>query len=307
MSEEIVRYDVVIVGAGPAGLTAAIYAKRAGMSTIILEGKYTGGLIALSPQIENYPGFQSISGLELVNKIAEHAKQYAEIKEGEQVKDIKVNSENIELITDTSKYIAKAVILATGTEYRKLDAKGAKEFEGRGISYCATCDGFFFKGKKVIVVGGGNSAAREALHLKHVGCKVTIVHRRDKMRAEDTLLKRLLDEGIEFEWDSVVEEILGDSKVTAVKIRNVKSNQTKTLDVSGIFVAIGMKPNSELASLIGAHLDSQGYIIVDDMMRTSIKRIYAAGDVTGGLRQVITACAKGAIAATACKEVVHGV
>ncbi len=299
------NYDLVIVGGGPAGLTAAIYAKRSGMSTVILEGKFVGGLIATSPQIENYPGFSSISGLELMEKMAEHARQYTDIIEGEEVKGMKVSDDRVEIETENGMYIAKAVIIATGTEYRKLEVKGESDFEGKGVSYCATCDGFFFKGKKVIVAGGGDAAAREALHLKHIGCDVTIVHRRDAMRAEEALVKKLVDAGIRFEWDSVIEEILGDTKVTGVRLKNVKTNNVKKLEASGVFVAIGKRAKSELAAMVGARLDPQGYIIVDDGMRTSVKRVYAAGDITGGLRQVITACAKGAIAATSCKEVVH--
>jgi len=275
-------YEIAIVGAGAAGCAAAIYAGRSGASVAVFDKGMGGGLTLEAPKIENYPGFKSIGGVELAEKMKEHAAEYAEMKYGEEVKELKVTENGVEVITNRGKYFVGAVILCTGAEHRKLGVKGEKEFAGKGVSYCATCDGFFFKGKKVAVVGGGNSAVIEAIYLKQIGCDVSVIHRRDELRAEKALEEEAKEKGIQFIWNSVVEEIIGKEMVEGVKIKNVKTGEEKILEVSGVFISIGEEPQNQLAKQLGLKLDENGYIIVDDMGRTSMERIFAAGDVTGG-------------------------
>jgi len=297
------NYELGIIGAGPAGYAAAIYAERAGVKTIVFDKGMGGGLAAISPNIENYPGFESISGFELVEKMKVHASKYAEIKFGEEVTDI-VKKENIFTIkTSKTKYPVKAVLLCTGTEYRKLDVSGEKEFSGRGVSYCATCDGFFFKGKNVAVVGGGNAALIEAIYLKQIGCsQVHIIHRRDQFRAEKAYENEAKDKGVIFHFNKIVDKINGNQKVENLDLKDTKTDKESKLEIDGVFVSIGEIPQNDLAKKLGVKLDDKGFILIDKEGRTNVKGVYAAGDITGGLRQVVTACAEGAIAALAATE-----
>jgi thioredoxin reductase (NADPH) len=261
-----------------------------------------GGLVAVTPVVENYPGFTNIAGKRLMDLIFAQAKNYVDIHEGEELHEIKIGK-NIEAFTNRGKYVGKALILATGAQYKKLGVPGEESFSGHGVSYCATCDGYFFKDKKVLMVGGGNSALTDALHLKNLGAKVAIVHRRDKFRAEKYLQESIEREKIPVIWDSVVEEILGKGKsVTGIKVKNVKTKSTKTHPVEGVFIAIGEEPNSKLAGELGIKLDEGRFIDIDNKCRTNIPRIYAAGDVTGGVRQIVTAVSEGATAALAAFE-----
>ncbi|MBC7080855.1 MAG: thioredoxin-disulfide reductase [Thermoplasmatales archaeon] len=289
-------YEIAIIGAGPAGCSAGIYAGRGGAKAVIFDRGMGGGLAINSPKIENYPGFLSIGGVELMERMKEHASQYAEMRLFEEVKDIKVGEE-IEVITDKGRYGVKVVIICTGTEPRKLNVKGEREFSGRGVSYCATCDGLFFKGKKVVVVGGGNSAVIEAIYLRNIGVDVSIVHRRDELRAEKIIEEEAIERGINFIWNSVVEEIFGKEKVEGIKIRNVKTNEVKEMSIDGVFVSIGEEPRNEIAKKVGLALDEHGFIKIDDMGKTNIDKIFAAGDITGGVRQIVVACSEGAKAA----------
>jgi len=292
--------ELIIVGGGPAGLSAGIYGARSGLKTLILEKAVAGGLAGEAPLIENYPGLDAIRGMELVEKLKAHAAKYVELREFEPVKDIEVGKDFL-VRTEKGKYSTRTLILATGTTHKKLGVKGENEFFGKGVSYCATCDGFLFKGKKVAVVGGGNSAAMEAIYLDSVGCDVTLIHRRDELRAEDYLRKNL--EGkIDIRLNSVVEEITGDNFVKSVRIHNTKEKTKKDLKVAGVFVSAGENPNSELAAKIGVSLDEKGYVITDKTQRTNIPRVYAAGDVTGGVKQIVIACSKGAVAALSAFE-----
>jgi thioredoxin reductase (NADPH) len=295
-------YDVIIIGAGAAGLSAAIYAKRYGLSTLVLEQNISGGAAAEAPMIENYPGFISISGMDLTEKMKEHAKAYAEIKEVTAVTGIEKNGSGFTLIAGKDRYEARSVILATGAGHKKLNAKGESEFIGKGVSYCATCDGFFFRDKKVAVIGGGNTAAIEAMHLKKLGCDVLMVHRRGELRAEKALQEKLFDSGVAVVWNSVLEEIRGDAKVKAIKVKNTKTGSISEIAVEGVFIAVGEAPRNELAKQLGAACDEAGSVIVDKAQRSSVAKFYAAGDITGGLRQVITACAEGAVAANSAQE-----
>ncbi len=299
------NYELGIIGAGPAGYAAAIYAERAGVKTIVFDKGMGGGLAAISPNIENYPGFESISGFELVEKMKVHASKYAEIKFGEDVTDI-VKKENVFTVkTSKTKYPVKAVLLCTGTEYRKLTVSGEKEFFGRGVSYCATCDGFFFKGKNVAVVGGGNAALIEAIYLKQIGCsQVHIIHRRDQFRAEKAYENEAKDKGVIFHFNKIVEKINGNQKVENLDLKDTKTDKESKLEIDGVFVSIGEIPQNDLAKKLGVKLDDKGFILIDKEGRTNVKGVYAAGDITGGLRQVVTACAEGAIAALASTEAV---
>ena len=289
-------YDLTVVGGGPAGLSAAIYAVRSGLNTLLLEKGLCGGLLNEIPQIENYPAFKSISGMELASKLKEHASEYAEIKELEEVLSIMRKGENFVVKTEKGEYETRAVALCTGSRKRKLGVEGEEKFLGKGVSYCATCDGFFFKNKRVLVVGGGNSAVTEALFLKNIGCNVTLVHRRDTLRAEKYLQKRLLKE-ISVRWNTEVRRIEGRERVERIVIYDKKRKQEEEIECDAVFIAIGEEPNSELASKLGVALDHEKYIITDKHQRTNVQRVYAAGDVAGGLRQVVVACAEGAVAA----------
>lgn len=295
-------YDVVILGAGPAGLSAGIYARRAGLEAIILERGVPGGQVLTSPNIENYPGFPEIPGMKLMDLMAEHAKRYIDIKEGEEVVRIR-SGEKFELWTSSSaRYTCKALILATGSSHRKLDVPGEERLVGKGVSYCATCDGFFFKGRNVMVVGGGNTALTDALYLHSIGAKVTIVHRRDSFRADKHLQDTIRTHRIPVLWDSIVEEIVGKDEVTAVQLKDLKAGKTEKKAVNGVFIAVGEIPSSQLASELGLEMDPGGFVVVDKNCRTNVPLVYAAGDVSGGIRQIVAAVHGGAAAALACFE-----
>jgi len=301
VDQKMVEVDLIIVGAGPAGLTAGIYAKRSGLKAIILEKANVGGQVSVTPLVENYPGFQNIPGKSLMAMISAHARNYVPINEGEEVKEIKVGKK-IEAIATRGHYSGKALILATGAQYRKLDVPGEAKFYGHGVSYCATCDGYLYKDKRVVVVGGGNSALTDALHLKNLGAQVIIVHRREEFRAYKHLQDSVDREGIAVMWNSVVEEIMGDDNIKAVRLRNTRNDTTQDIETDGVFIAVGEIPNSGLAEEIGIKLDEGGFIQIDRSGRTNIPRIYAAGDVTGGIRQIVSAVGEGGAAALAAFE-----
>ena len=298
-------FELAIIGAGPAGYSAAIYAERAGIKTIVFDKNGGGGLASIAPNIENYAGFKSITGAELLEKMKEHASDYAEMKLYEEIQDIKKNENGFTITTAENKaYSVGAILLGTGTEHRKLTCEGISKFEGKGVSYCATCDGFFFKNKNVGVVGGGNSALIEAIYLKQIGCKhVYLIHRRDQLRAEEAYEKDAKKAGVEFLLDTEVEKLSGNDLLSKITLKNKKTGESKELDMDGLFISIGVLPQNELAKKIGVTLDDYGYIIVDKNMRTNVTGVYAAGDITGGLRQIITAAAEGAIAALTSTEV----
>jgi len=294
-------YDVIIIGAGPAGLAAGIYAKRAGLECIILEKGVPGGQVLTSPNIENYPGFPEIPGMKLMETMAEHARRYVDIREGEEVLRVR-GGDKFELTTASGRYTCRAIILATGSTHRKLAVPGEEGMTGRGVSYCATCDGFFYKGREVIVVGGGNTALTDALYLNSIGCGVTIVHRRDAFRADRHLQDSAAQHNIAVMWDTVVDEILGRDEVTGVKLRNVKTGTTQTKHVHGVFVAVGEVPSSQLAAELELEMDQGGFVNVDKSYRTNVPFVYAAGDVSGGIRQIVAAVHGGAAAALSCFE-----
>lgn len=296
--------ELAIIGAGPAGCSAAIYAGRAGIKVKVFDKGLGGGLIALSPNIENYLGFESISGIELAELIKKHASKYAEFHLNEEVKTVKKEKDNFHVETVKSNYITKAILLCTGTEHRKLNVPGEKELTGKGVSYCATCDGFFFKNKRVAVIGGGNTALIEAIYLRQIGCKdVTVIHRRDMLRAEKIYEEEALENGVKIIFNTIVESINGKEKVESISLLNTKTEERTKLDIDGVFISIGEEPQNKIAKDLNLKLDENGFVIVDRQGRTNIKGVYAAGDITGGLRQVITAAAEGAIAALTATEV----
>jgi len=297
-------YELAIIGAGPAGYSAGIYAVRAGIKTVIFDRGDGGGRAVLSPKIENYAGFESISGLDLMEKMKQHASKYADIHFFEEVKKIERSVDKFTVETAKGKYTVGAILICTGTEHKKLDVPGEKEFQGKGITYCATCDGFFFKGKKIAVIGGGNTAIMEAIFLKPIGCKeVVLIHRRDQLRADKIYEDEAREKHIQFLLNKVVEKINGKELVTSINLSDNVTGEKSVLEVDGIFVSIGDTPQNDLAKQLKIKLDEQGYVIVDRQQRTSVKGVYAAGDITGGLRQVVTACAQGAVAALASTEV----
>jgi len=295
------EFDVVIIGGGPAGLSAGIYAKRAGLECIILEKGVPGGQVLTSPSIENYPGFPEISGMKLMEAMADHAKRYVEIKEGEEVLRVR-GGDKYEILTNSGRYITRAIILTTGSMHRKLEVPGEEGMMGRGVSYCATCDGFFYKGREVIVIGGGNTALTDALYLYSIGCKVSIAHRRDSFRADKHLQDTVTKNGIHVFWETVVDEIVGREEVTGVKLRNLKNGTTQIKSVNGVFIAVGEVPTSQLAAELGLDMDPGGFVNIDKSFRTNVPFVYAAGDVTGGIRQIVAAVHGGAAAALSCFE-----
>jgi thioredoxin reductase (NADPH) len=298
------KIELAIIGGGPAAYSAGIYAVRAGIKPIIFEKEGGGGLAIFSPNIENYPGFESISGIDLMEKMRKHAEKYCEIKTFEKVDRIKKSNGNFNIYTNKDNYISKALIICTGTEYRKLDVDGESELQGKGVSYCATCDGFFFKGKKVAVIGGGNSALIEAIYLKQIGCsEVILIHRRDQLRAEKAYEDDAKKNNVKFLLNKKVKKIIGLDKVESVLIEDLNSSKEINLKIDGIFISIGEIPQNHIAKEMKIKLDENGYIIIDKNQRTNIKGVYAAGDITGGLRQIVTACAEGAIAALSTTEV----
>ena len=305
-------WDVLIIGAGPAGFTAAIYAARFGLDTLIIS-KDLGGNMALTDLIENYPGFpEGISGSELTNRMHEQVKNLG----------VDVVFDEVERIDPTEcayyegpckfavrtkngkEYKAKTIIIAVGAAPRKLHIPGEEEFTGRGVSYCATCDGPLFKGKKVIVVGGGNTALQEALYLKSIGVDVTLVHRRDQFRADKILQDRFRESGIPAILNTVVTEIKGDGKVEAVKLKNRVTGEETEMKVDGVFIFIGYEPKTDFVKHLGI-TDEYGYIPVDMYMRTKVKGIFAAGDITNVFKQIAVAVGQGAIAANSAKELLE--
>ncbi len=297
-------YDVVIIGAGIAGLTAAIYVRRSNKTVLVLEGQAYGGQIINTLQIENWPGDYGVSGVDLMQKIYKQATELGAEVEFEEVEVVEKVGEDFVIKTEDGEYKAGAVILAVGAEDKKLGIEREAELTGRGVSYCATCDGAFYKGKNVAVIGGGNTALYDAVYLADIADKVYVVHRRDEFRGDAVLVEKLKrKENVEFVLGYVPEQILGDDKVAGVKLApsgKVDSvTSEKTLDVDGIFVAIGKKPATEkYAELV--KLDENGYIVASEDCKTSCDGVYVAGDCrTKDIRQLVTAAADGAVAADA--------
>jgi len=296
---DISTYDVAVIGAGPAGLTAAIYAGRYGLRTVFFES--VPSQLAVVPNIENYPGFEG-SGYELLEKMKEQALRFAEYK-FETIEELRKENDTFIVKTDSGEYRTRAVIVAAGGKHRELKVPGEKDFVGRGVSYCATCDGHFFRGKSVLVIGGGNTALTDAIYLKEIGCDVSLVHRRDELRADKVLQDRLFKREVPVIWNSVVSKIEGKDKVERVVLFDRVKNEEFAVDADGVFIAVGMRPRTEIVAGIGVERDSRGYIKVDRMQKTNVPGVFAAGDCCDNpLKQVVTACSDGAIAANSAFE-----
>ena len=297
-------YDTVIIGGGPAGYTAALYASRAGLDTLVIEKMSAGGQMALTGDIDNYPGFpDGVDGFTLGANMQAAAERFGAKTEYAEVLSLELAEKVKKIITASKTFLAKTVIIATGAEPRELGIKREKELVGRGVHYCAHCDGRFYKGKTVAVIGGGNSAVSDALYLSRLAKKVYLVHRRDTLRATKIYLDPLKKaENIEFLFDSTLIDIAAEPRVKQAKIKNLKSGEENYIDCDGIFISIGRSPTTAL--LNGAiPLDAQGYIIADESTRTPIDGVFAAGDVrTKTLRQIVTAVSDGAAAASAAEE-----
>jgi len=297
-------YDMVIVGGGPAGYTAALYGARAGLNTVVLEKLSAGGQMALTHQIDNYPGFaDGIDGFTLADNMQKQAEKFGAKTEYAEVysMDLKSNPKKVE--TSEGQFFAKTVVIATGANPKELGVPQEKNLLGRGVAYCASCDGMFYRGKTVAVIGGGNTAAADALLLSRIAKKVILVHRRDSLRATKIYHAPLeATENVEFCWDSVVEEILHEDVVTGVRLKNVKTGEIRNLSCDGVFVSVGRKPATELVA-DSLNLDANGYIIADETTKTNIDGVYAIGDVrTKDVRQVVTAVSDGAIAVHMAEE-----
>jgi len=312
------KYQLIIIGAGPAGLTAAIYAKRAGIDTLVLEKLSPGGQAQLTEKIENYPGFpKPISGKKLMNEIVKQVENLKVELKNEGVERIEDGKEK-KVYTDVGNdYQALALIVATGSDPMKLGVPGEEKFTGKGVSYCATCDAPFFRDVDILVVGGGNTAAEEALYLTNFGKKVYLIHRRDRLRAEKILQDRILaNPKIEIIWHSVLKEIYGKENVRGVKIKDLKSGSIYELPCRGVFIFVGLKPNTYFLKNRQEHLysnpqdlvkmDENGFIITNEDMETNIRGIFACGDVRKNkLKQVVVACGEGAQAAFAARKYIE--
>ncbi|GAF18390.1 LOW QUALITY PROTEIN: thioredoxin reductase [Bacillus sp. JCM 19046] len=298
MSEEMI-YDVIIAGAGPAGMTAAVYTSRANLNTLMLERGMPGGQMANTEEVENYPGFDHILGPDLSNKMFEHAKKFGAVYAYGDIKEIIDEGETKRVIAGSKEYRTKAIIVSTGAEYKKLGIPGEQELGGRGVSYCAVCDGAFFKQKELVVVGGGDSAVEEAVYLTRFASKVTIVHRRDQLRAQKILQDRAFaNDKINFVWNKVATEINEkDGKVGGITLEDTQTGETSTMSADGVFVYIGMLPLNE--SVRNLQITNQeGYIETNEEMEQKLQVVFAAGDVREkSLRQIVTATGDGSIAA----------
>lgn len=301
-------YDMVIVGGGPAGYTAALYAVRAGLDALVLERLSAGGQMAQTEQIDNYPGFEEgVDGFSLAEKMQKQAERFGAKSSYAEVSrlDLAANPKVVE--TSEGTFYGKTVVLATGASPRELGVAGEAELVGRGVAYCAACDGMFYKGKTVAVVGGGNTAAADALLLSRIAQKVILIHRRDTLRATKIYHQPLLDrENVEFHWNSTVAEFLHGDRLTGLRLKNVLTGEESTVECGGVFISVGRKPATDLVK-DQLKLDGGGYIVADESTKTAIPGVYAVGDVrTKPLRQVVTAVADGAVAVHMAEEYLAG-
>ena len=300
-------YDVIIIGGGPAGLSAGIYTARARLSTLLIEKSAVGGQVINTWQVENYPGLEIVSGIDLAQAMYKQVKKFGIEEIYTEVTGVEIEGALKVVRTSRGDFAAGAIIVASGLERQKLGVPGEAEYTGKGVSYCATCDGAFFRDKVVIVVGGGDAAITEALELTKFASKVIVIHRRKELRATKILQEKALAEPkINFMWDSAVEEIIGETLVKQVRVRNIKTGQILTLDVSGVFISVGFKPNTGYLKGI-VDIDDNGSIITNGRMETSVPGILAAGDIrSGSIRQLIAAAGDGAVAAISAEKYLTG-
>ena len=301
-------YDMVIIGGGPGGYSAALYAARAGLDVVVLEKLSAGGQMALTHQVDNYPGFsEGIDGFTLGMQMQEGAERFGAKTEYAEVESVDLMAEPKRIETSEGTFLGRTVVYAAGAGPRKLGLAEEEALVGRGVNYCAACDGMFYKGKTVVVVGGGNSAVADALILSRIAEKVILVHRRDSLRAEKVYNKALAEAAnLEFRWNSAVDQLIHDGKVTAVKLKDVHTGEVSIVPCDGVFVSIGRNPNTELVKG-QIHLNPQGYVVADESCRTNIPGVFAVGDVrTKALRQIVTAAADGAVAVHYAEEYLAG-
>lgn len=296
-SKQIIEADVLVIGAGPGGMTAALYASRANLKTILIEKGAPGGELINTADVENYPGYTKISGPDLAQNFYDSAMAFGAQHEFGDVSSVSLEGDMKQVHLGDKIYQAPVVILATGAHHRELQVPGEDTLNGRGVSYCAVCDGFFFRDKDIVVVGGGDSAVEEGTYLTQFAKSVSIIHRRDELRAQKILQDRAFaNDKVHFIWDTVVEEIQGDQAVTGVRVRNVKTDEREELPIDGVFIYVGLVPNSALVKDLGI-TDDQGWIVTNEKMETKVPGVFAVGDVRyKHLRQVATAVGDGSIA-----------
>ncbi len=295
--------DLIIIGSGPAGLSAALYAARANLKPLVITGNEIGGQIGTTSEVENYPGFTGETGPELVEVLQEQANRFGTETKFDYITEVDLSRRPFKLVGSDGEYYARSLIITTGASFRKLGVPGEAELTGRGVSYCATCDGFFFRDKEIVVIGGGDSALEEAIFLTKFARKVTIIHRRDELRAGYALESRARNnDKIDFIWDTVVTKINGEDKVTSIDLKNVKTGQSWTFPTDGVFIAIGHIPNSGLFKG-QLDIDEQGYLITDKYYRTKVEGVWAAGEIADPVfRQAIVSSGMGAAAAIAAER-----
>lgn len=299
---EELLYDYIIIGGGVAGLASAQYAARGGLKTVVIQGSSFGGQVMQIADLENYPGvYPNVSGADFIEKMQEQTMAFGAKMEYGPVTSIDKVENTFTVKTKSKTFKAPAVLIATGAVHRNLGVPGEKELTGRGVSYCATCDGPFFKNKRIVVVGGGDSACSEAIYLSSLSDDVKIIHRRDSFRAQQAVIDKMLKSGVQPVYDSVVKSVNGSNKVESVTVENVKTGKTEELACDAVFVFVGMLPQNELVDMLKK--DEQGYIITGEDMETSVQGLFAAGDVRAkSFRQIVTAVADGAIAANSAKK-----
>ncbi len=291
--------NVIIIGSGPAGLTAALYSARANLTPLVFTGNEIGGQVSITNEVENYPGFpEGLTGPELVDKFQKQSERFGARVEYAEVTEVDFDVHPFRIKSYDNEYKAKAIVIATGASPRRLDVPGEVEFTGRGVSYCATCDGFFFRDKEVVVVGGGDSALEEGVFLTKFASRVSVIHRRDQLRAGHTLQERAKrNEKIDFIWDTVVTEVNGNGAVESLQLKNVKTGEVSTLETEGVFIYIGHYPNSQLFK-DKLEMDDHGYLLTDRHTRTSVPGVFAAGEIADPVfRQVVTSAGEGCKAA----------
>ena len=290
-------YDIIIIGGGPSGLAAGLYAARRNLKTLILS-EMLGGQMSYAPSVENYPGTEPTPGLKLAEKMRAQAEKFGCEFKSAKVVSLDLKNETKKVKTPEKEYSTKAVIIATGSHYRKLEAEGEDKFIGRGVSYCATCDGPLFKNKKVAVIGGSDTAVRSAIYLSEMASETFLIHRRDELRAEEVNQKKLKKSKVKIIWNSVVDKIEGDKLVKRIIIKDVNTNKTKGLAIDGVFIEIGEIPTTEIVKAAGIEVNDKNFIKVNQNFETNLPGVFASGDVTGSFAQIIVAAAEGAEAAT---------
>ena len=290
-------YDIIIIGGGPSGLAAGLYAARRNLKTLILS-EMLGGQMSYAPSVENYPGIEPTPGLKLAEKMKAQAEKFGCEFKSAKVVSLDLKNEIKKVKTPEKEYSAKAIIIATGSHYRKLEAEGEDKFIGRGVSYCATCDGPLFKNKKVAIIGGSDTAVKSAIYLSEIASETFLIHRRDELRAEEVNQKKLKKSKVKIIWNSVVDKIEGDKLVKKIIIKDVNTNKTKELAIDGVFIEIGEIPTTEIVKAAGVEVNDKNFITVNEKFETNLLGVFASGDVTGSFAQIIVAAAEGAEAAT---------